>query len=254
LGDYGLRLNGLGGEIYRNYYFDSLGEVNFSRWMDRHVYYPTARKVIANRGIWEEMHQLKVAKMSIELGLDLTAPASALVRKRYYSEIRMPQCDGANNNAHNQIAHYLTPFIEWRTIREGYRAVPHLGRSGHFQAALIARADPETAGAPSHYGFALTHEPARHRLKSWLKCTLPDAFWVARRDHQIDRGSFGAGNLERYRTMRLRQPPLRQAEEAFRSFVPQYSWEEAQRDYAQGPTSVFLATWLMTYADKLAVA
>jgi len=251
LGDCALRLNGLGGEIYRNYYFDSPGPVNFRAWLEHHVYYPTARRVIADRGFWEEMHRHKVAKMSKELGVDLTERANALIRKRYYSEIRMPQCDGANNNAHNQVAFYLTPFIEWPVIRTGYQAVSFLGFSGHFQASLIERAEPEVAAAPSHYGFLLSHEPVRHRIKSWLKCNLPDAFWVKRRDRQLESGAYGADNFARYQRLRQRYAILEEVEEAQRAFVPAFHWQESHKHYANGPTCTFLGTWLREYAAKL---
>lgn len=251
LGEYRLRLNGLGGELYRNYYFDSPRPVDFRAWLQRHVYYPTARRVITDTGLWEEMHRNKVAKMSEELGLDLSGAVSALARKRYYCEIRMPQCDGANHNAHNQVAFYLTPFIEWPIIRTGYRAVPFLGSSGRFQADLIAAADPEVARAPSHYGFELTREPPRHRLKSWLKSTLPDSFWVVRRDRQIARDLYGADSLRQFEGLRERFPALREIEEAQSTFAPGFNWRQAQRDYAQGPTALFLGAWLGDYAHKL---
>lgn len=251
LGDFALRLNGLGGEIYRNYYFDSPGDVDFRRWLHRHVYYPTARKVIADREIWEEMHRNKVAKMSATLGLDLTAPASSLVRKRYYCEIRMPECDATNNNAHNQVAYYLTPFIEWLTVQIGYQAVPFIGYSGQFQAALIEMADPNIASAPSHYGFKLPREPLRHRLKSWLKCTLPDSFWTARRDLQIRSGAYGQIYLEQYRLMRRGHPSLAEVESALQEHFPRWCWDDAQRHYAHGPTVIFMGTWLRDYNSKI---
>lgn len=251
LGGFGLRLNGLGGELYRNYYFDSARRVDFRQWMERHVYYPGSRHVLGDVGLWEAMHRRKVAKMATTLGVDLGEPASALVRKRYYCEIRMPECDGANNNAHNQVALYLTPFIEWGIIRTGYGATPFIGRSGRYQAALIERADAEVAAAPSHYGFVLTHEPLRHRIRSWLKSTLPDAYWTRRRERRLCQSDWQGPNVAHYLHLRERFPVLGQVEQAQRDFFPGIKWLAAQTDYAQGPTCTFLGTWLRDYQSKL---
>jgi hypothetical protein len=80
---------------------------------------------------------------------------------------------------------------------------------------------------------------------------LPDAFWIKRREHRLDRGGFGVRNLKTYEAQRQRFSFLAEIEEAQNDFVPGFNWRESQRDYAQGPTCVFLGTWLREYSSKL---
>ena len=175
LGDAKLRLNGLGGEIYRNYYFTSRPRVRFPDWFRRHILYVTADEACAASLFYAEAQQSVFAKIGKMLNADFTGVVDRHLLRRYYSEIRMPECDGVNANAHNKVAGYLLPFIEWETVRAGYRAGPHIGMSGRFEAELIEEADPELARGPSHYGFALSCEPLNHRAKALLKGYLPDS-------------------------------------------------------------------------------
>lgn len=243
LGGAGLRFNGIGGELYRNYYHSSLPRVRLFDWMVHHVYYPPSRRIFAGREWLRELHGHVVAKMSASLGQTLGEKVDQLTLRRLYSEIRMPECDGVNSNAHNQIAFYLTPFIEWPVIRQGYRAISHLGLSGRFQADLIGRFDRQIAASPSHYGFPLDREPLSWVFRAAVKGMTPDCLWNLRMSL---RESFRPALTRLGGAFALleRSPVLRVGFEELERRLPGVNLKPCLSDYAQGPNVLFVGVLL----------
>lgn len=254
LGESTLTLNGLGGEIYRNYYQTTRQRFNFKEWMKNHVYYFLAQQVIPDATVRTTMHQLIMEKMTRRLDIDFSGNIDQLAMKRYYSEIRMPDCDGINHNAHNQVAFYLTPFIESCLIEEAYRAIPYIGFSGTFQAAMIADLDQQLAAMPSHYGFPLTAEPVSYRLKCLIKGLLPDRLWNTKRQFEIKYWSLGMPLFEARWEMHDRSAVLQEIFVALHDYFPDLDWRASLRDYAQGPTVIFIGSFLREFGALLRLA
>jgi len=249
LGPRRLSLNGLGGEIYRNYYFTARSRFNCRQWMDYHVYYNPLS--LPDRSLRDSLHEYVMDKISDALDSKLGSTLDQHTMRRYYSEVRMPDCDGINHNAHNQVAFYLTPFIEYHVVREAYRALPWIGISGRFQAAMIARVDPQLAAFPSHYGFPLSCQSWGHRFKAALKGGVPDRFWNWRRWFQMRVLGDGRPAAERYKDMKQRYPLLRECEEALLAYAPKMDLEMCARHYAQAPTCIFVGSFLREFAGRL---
>jgi hypothetical protein len=251
LGDCGLRLNGLGGEIYRNYCHSALPRVNCYQWMLQHVYYAEIRQVVTERRLLEQMHRNKTQKMSAAVGVDFTSSVDQWDLRRYYGEIRMPECCGSVNNAQNQVSFYLTPFMEWSSIKKAYEALPFIGVSGRFEAKMIQESSAYLAGAPSHYGFPLDREPVVHRIKSAMKGFTPDVIANHRVSWGLKRGWLGPTYVEQYEAMRREYRVMREIEDALRSFFPELEWGPAFQGSTCGPNTVALGSFLREFSDKL---
>lgn len=252
LGGAGLRLNGLGGELYRNYYFSSRRSVDLFEWMVHHVYYPASVALMGHRSRLREVHESVVAKMARQLDIELGTRVDQSVLRRIYSEIRMPECDGVNSNAHNQVALYLMPFVEWSVIRTGYRALRHLGLSGRFQADLIESFSPRLAGGASHYGFPLNQEPLSWGMKAGVKGWTPDWLWNLRTPHLL-RGRSALARRSRFLSIIGRSEVLSAAIEEMQALVPEYRLDAALLDYAQGPNLMFVAVFLKRFSSWLSL-
>jgi len=250
LKDNKVSLNGLGGEIYRNYYYTSQPRVNFKSWMEFHVFYPFAKFAIQKDKIWNEVYEHIVRKMEIRLQTNLKKPVDKLTRRRYYSDIRMPDCDGNNHNAHNQLAFYLTPFMEYQVVQSAYKATPYIGSTGTFEAGMIKKLDPTLAALESHYGFPLSNEPLKHKIYGILRGYLPDNFWVRRNTYRIKYRNLGERNYNQYQRL-LHFPIITKIEGILLDYFPEINWHMLMRANESMANSIYFGYFLLTFSDYL---
>jgi hypothetical protein len=249
LGAHRLGWNGLGGEMYRNYYFTAKGSVNLRPWMDWHVYYPFAPEAWGCPEEYEAMHRRKVEKMARRLGPPDREKVDALWLRRYYSEIRMPDCDAANNDALNQLIYFHTPFMDAALVAEAINATAHIGWDGTYQARLIREIDPNLAAFQTHYGHALDRIPLPSRLHAWAKCQMPDSLKRSRLRMLLRRAA--PGMVPEFLAFAQTVPILGEIREALCSSVLRGRFEEALIHYAQRPTALFVGSFLCAFDHKI---
>lgn len=249
LGAHRLGWNGLGGEIYRNYYFTADRSVNLRHWLDRHIYYPFASEAWGNVEEYEAMHRHRVAKMAHRLGTSVPERAGFFWLRRYYSEIRMPDCDAANNDALNQLAFFHTPFMDAALVAEALHATPHIGFGGAYQSRLIRELDPHLAAFPTHYGYALDSIPLRPRLHAWWKCQVPE--FVQRIRLRTILRRMEPRIVPGFLTFIKKVPVLEEIRAVLCSSVLRGRFEDAMIDYAQRPTTVFVGSFLRAFQHKI---
>lgn len=251
LGEHRLRLNGEGGEIYRNYYFTSRGRLDFRTWMRNHLYYGPTPLALAGTGLEEEMTEHVLGKLSARLDTDVRGTVDLAVTRAYYGEVRLPECEGALANADAQVTHFLMPFAEPELQRAAYRLTAQVGVSGRFQAGLIERLDPAIAALPSHHGFPISAEPLGHRLKAGLRGYLPDTFWLRRKARRFADPRFGEAGARSFQQARARSAVLREAEECLRAFVPGFDLAMALREPPGKATALYLGLLLREFSAQL---
>jgi asparagine synthase (glutamine-hydrolysing) len=251
LGNARLSLNGLGGEIYRNYYYTSQKRFEFKDWMFNHVYYPFFRYSIKNNKVRDDLHAYVISKMSERLGTDLRRKIDLLTMRRYYSEIRQPDCEGVIPNAHNQISFYLTPFIEYRIIQEAYKATPYIGKSFDFQASMIAMLNSQLYEIESHYGFSPNKETFSHKLYSSVKNFIPDRLWNFKKSYQIKMRNLGRRELEKYVKLYKRHKIIREIEDVLHDYASDVNWRTCMRHYAMQPNAIFLGAFLREFHNYI---
>ncbi|HXK60451.1 MAG TPA: hypothetical protein PLP42_11220 [Acidobacteriota bacterium] len=245
-----LGLNGLGGEIYRNYYCTP-NRVRFPHWFTANVLYPGAQFVLNKRASRNEVIAAVLEKMGKRLDAKLTGKVDLLTVRRYYSEIRQPDCEGAVVNAHNQLSLYLTPFIEYQIIREAYSATPHLGPSGQFQSAMLELIDSDAARVSSHYGYPLIHQPASRLLIASVKRIVPDLFWILRRRSQVRHSATLTKDYERYQSLVARSRTLGEIHDTLQTFVPGIALPLCLRHSGQRRTTLFVGYFLKRFAERI---
>lgn len=251
LEDCRLSLNGLGGEIFRNYYFTATATTQTSQWMGLHIYYPNAWFALRDTNLRNDIKANVLRKIGAILDHNVTYRVNQVDIKRYYAEIRMPECDGINANAHNQVSFYLVPYIEWRIVNEAYAAIPFIGVTGDFQAAMIRLAAKKLAAVKSRYGFPFSGIPLKHRLIASLKGYTPPSLWKARNDFRIRYRSLGKRHHGDYKQWIRSHPTGQKIQAAFMDFVPNYDLSFATRDTAHRANVVFLGNFFMEFSHLL---
>ncbi len=251
LGGNGLTASGLGGELYRNSYLSSRRRVSFPSWLENRVFFGLARTMLRTGRQWQEVRDSVLAKLGARLGVDAWGPADLWLRRRYYADVRLPDCEGPVVNAQSKLALVLAPFMEVGVRAAALLATPHIGLSGRFQAAMLRSLHPEVAAITSHYGFPLTAEPLRHRLYAALRGYLPEQAWLARTRLRIRAGRLGAAHLAAFEQLHRRSPQVREAFQALLAFFPEVDWRAAMRSNATKENALFLGFFLRAMHDRL---
>lgn len=251
LGEQRLRFNGEGGELYRNYYYTSREEFDFSSWMRHHVYYLFAEAVIPKADLRHDVHCHIIRKLSERLGVDLARSVDQLTMRRYHGEIRLPDCEGTLANADNQLAFFMMPFAEPSVTTAAYEATPYIGIDGRFQAALMTRLDATVAAVDSHYGFPFTRQPWHHQVYAALRGYLPDWFWNIRRRFRVRHRNLGQSSYDTYVDLRQRSRTIQQLEDVLYKCFPELDWQMAMRSRPQQATVLFLASLIREFEDQI---
>jgi hypothetical protein len=250
-GESKVTLTGLGGEMYRNHSHSALPYTYFPEWLKAHIYYSSALFAMKDRRLHAQLSNTIINKINARLDQDYGGWVDHLALRRYYSELRMPESNGVNHNAHNQLSFYLTPFIEKEIISEAYQATPYLGFSGTYEASLIEKISPDLAAEQSHYGFPLTHEPFSYKARCFIRGIIPDAISNYRYFFDRKYRNRGALNLQRYLTAVSRCGYLRSVNELLNRSFPEIDWDELVRDNLASPTVTHVGTFLLEYQHKI---
>jgi hypothetical protein len=252
VGNKQLTLNGLGGEMYRNYYMVSRPYIHCEEWMKAHIYCQGVDEVFVDSLNYSEMHQHICDKMEKELGFPWRKWISNFNMRRYYSELRMPDCDALNCNAHNQLQFYLTPFIERSLIEKAYRGYKYIGISGEYQAEIIRQLDSELASFPSHYGFNFSsREPIKYKFYMAVRGLLPDKIWNARVKYVTRRQGEKNRNLIYFKDVANKCNYLKRAADFTERLFPELNFDLLRKDYAMMPNSSYISVLLYEFRERL---
>lgn len=247
--DHRLTLNGLGGEMYRNYYMVSKPLISVFQWMKAHTYPSTVADVIGRDDL-KRIHGDLTAKISKELGFSWKGITNKFDMRRFYSEVVMPDCDALNCNAHNQMLFYLTPFIEWDMVQDAYRAREAIGQCGELQAGIMCELSPRVASYPSHYGFRFSDEPPmKYRVYMFIRGWLPDILWNARTRHIMKTND---KEKRYYESTESKSEYLKSAMQMLRKRFPEICFDELLKDYAMMPNAAYTAVLLYEFRNRIA--
>lgn len=246
-----LTLNGLGGEVYRNYYMNVKPFVSTKQWMKAKVY-PNGVDYVVDKETFGAIHTYICEKMKKMLPIQWGKWISAFQIKRYYSEMRMPDCDALNCNANNQMEFYLTPFIERIMVMDAYKARHFIGSSGEFQAEMIKNLNPLIASFNSHYGYSFDkREPLKHKTYMLIRGLLPDCLWNYRIDRVVSKGFSTNRDKKFFDRVKEKCPFLEQAALYTEKLFPEINFDYLRTDYAMMPNSSYVSVVFYMLRDRI---
>jgi len=250
-GDKYLRLNGEGGEIYRNYYYTSAPRVHFRTWLKNHLFYWFTEELFQSAENLSEVECHLLKKISFELEAPVGGWVDQLTLRRFYGEVHLPACEAFLANADNQLAFFLFPFMEAVNLEYAYQATPFIGLAGRFEAAMIEHLNPDIAAYPSHYGFPINKPSFRYRLYSALRGYAPDQFWYMRK-RWLNRGNkVGTEEYQRYIKIRSSSPLIRQIVSLLSELFPELNLQVAFCNPPQRANLLYIGYLFLVFQDKI---
>ena len=246
-----LTLNGLGGEMYRNYYMNIKPFVSVRQWMKAKVY-PDGVDYVLDRKTFNHIHRYICRKMDRYLPFPWKRIATPFQIQRYYSEMRMPDCDALNCNAHNQMEFYLTPFIERSMIEDTYKARRHIGVSGEFQAEMIREMSPVVAAFNTHYGYSFDRkEPLSHKAYMFVRGILPDSIWNLRTNRVMRKGLESNSSRQFFNRVRSKCSFMDRAATYTEKMFPEINFDYLRSDYAMMPNSSYISVVFYQLKERI---
>ncbi len=246
-----LTLNGLGGEVYRNYYINIKPFVSVKQWMKANIY-PNGLKYVIKRDTFNKIHKYIYCKMKDRLSFRWGHFVTPFQIKRYYCEMRMPDCNALNCNANNQMVFYLTPFIEKTTITDAYKARRYTGFSGDFQADMIRELDSQLASFISHYGYPFDKkEPIKRKIYTLIRGLLPDCIWNYRNERKAKNSVQSNTNKLFFERVKEKCTFLHEASKYTETLFPELNFDYLRTDYAMMPNSSYISVVFYMLKDRI---
>lgn len=148
----GFGITGLCGEQFRNHFYLSKNKISLNNWIKNYVigYYPF--NTIKFKSLKDEIIEKIKSSIEVKIKLNGKKHLSHIDIKRYYAEMWVPSGPGIRNSIENQISYFLSPFMEYDIIINGYKIIRHLGIYDKFQANMIINIDPNLAKIESNDG------------------------------------------------------------------------------------------------------
>lgn len=251
LGNNGLRLNGEGGEIYRNSFCTRPWLIDFSSWLITRAYYPLSRHIFIGNDIFRNTHLNILRKISNRFSQDLSKRVDFFFTRRYYAEIRLPDCEGAAHSAENQLAFFLTPYMEPSIIFSSYRATPYIRLGARFQASMISALHPQLAAVASHYGYPLNRPNVLQTLRCQGKAFLPDHVLLLRENIRVRFSGLGKELYHMHHSLLQRTPLLRTILSALKDFFPEIDFRMCFRNPDIRKTALYLGSFFSHFSPYI---
>ena len=175
-GGAGVTFSGIGGEIYRNFYYTNLPFVNMGGWLENKIFEPGAKRLFPSK-TYKYAVKCIAEKISSRTGINVGRFTPSIISKRYFDSYRIPYALGNVVNANNQMSFYLAPFTEKELIEEAKKDRDYEDHSGSFEGKIISEFDPAAAAVTSSRGFPLSAVPKSVTTKWKIMGLLPSCVW-----------------------------------------------------------------------------
>ena len=176
----GLTFSGIGGEIYRDFYFTKSSWYTPKQWLETRIFANGVKQMLTKRD-YDSTVEYIISKISKSIGHELNRKVNPIDTKDYFSKYRIPNALSNVVHANNQMSFYLAPFTESTLIacaRPNYKMQDHLGG---YEGLIIEQFDKRASLIKTSKGdYNLHNIPTRLKYKWMLQSWYPYFIWKAR--------------------------------------------------------------------------
>lgn len=212
--------SGIGGEIYRNFYFTNLPLFSFPGWIESRLF-ESGSQLLFPRKTYKEAKKRIARKIAIRTGQHIGNTAFLNMSKRYFDSYRIPYALGNVVNANNQMSFYLAPFTEKCLIEEAKKDWALQDHCGAFEGRILKQFDPQAASIETSRGYTLSNIPQSVLLKWKLRGLLPACVW---RSYE-KRNRYDLKRKESYAALKLKSSYFREALACFQKMFPNWFFQ-----------------------------
>jgi hypothetical protein len=242
-------MNGIGGETYRNYYKIGWSFSRFMPFVENHLFYRFSKFFIPQDDYKNVVEKFK-QKVNKRLQLRLNKTISLKEIRRYYNEVRMPDGDANNNNAHNKYFNFLTPFIEPQIILSTNKIEKYLGVGGKFEGNLIASFNSELASIPTSYGKSANSIGFFKEMINQFKAFIPQQISRYRYDYVYKKNKLDYNQTVFKNKLIQKSKFVNNYWENIEKLFPEVNWKAVNTDFASLANANMMAITLYEFRQK----
>ena len=239
-GDASLTFSGIGGEIYRNFYFTNMPVIQVTGWMESRIFEPGAH-LLFPKTTYKRVLKRIAQKIAECVGQGTGNYVCSSFSKRYFDSYRIPYALGNVVNANNQMSFYLAPFTESRLIEEAKADNRYQDHCGEYEGRILSQFDSTATSIHTSRGYTLAYIPKKVSLKWKLMGLLPAFVWrLYEKRHRFDQNQKDA-----YAMLKSKSTYFRDALKNFQTMFPCWSYQVVDAGFV--PLNNFVFTVCAVY-------
>lgn len=176
----GVTFSGIGGEIYRDFYFTQGIVFSIKKWLDARVFIPFAENIIP-KDEYKRVLQRIILKIEKALGVKKRIYCKSF-SKRYFDKYRIPNALSNVVHANNQMSFYLAPFTESKLIGQAKYDNKWQDRCGEYEGKIIGCFNSKSPEFMTSKGYNLSHIPKTTNLKWKFRGFIPSFMWINKKN------------------------------------------------------------------------
>jgi hypothetical protein len=165
--------SGIGGEQYRN--SDYLLHTNYSlkKWIEGELIIKHSGNCFDNNSEKEKIIEQIEKKLNNFFKFESVGKISFSEIKKIQNEILNNSNRTLRNNIENQLAFFISPFIENTISKTAYNSIPFLGGHHEFEKKMIEKTNKDSSDIETDYGYKLKNKvPLKYTFIGVLKSIL----------------------------------------------------------------------------------
>lgn len=175
----GVTYSGIGGEIYRNFYYTSLPLFNLKSWLGSRIFAANSMELLGEKLYIETTNRI-INKLEFCPGRVLKSLAKREFAKRYFDSYRIPNALSNVVHANNQMSFFLAPFTEARIIQMASHDSKWQDHCGQYEGKIIASFSQAAAKIMTSKGYRLDRIPFTTKAKWKIRSYYPSFIWEKR--------------------------------------------------------------------------
>ena len=169
----GVTFSGIGGEIYRNFYYTNLPIFSKKRWLENRIFKGIQYMVAPT--LYKKSLNNILSKINNIYCVSRFPFGTKQFAKRYFDQYRIPNALCNVVHANNQMSFFLAPFCEQSVISAASKDSFYQDVCGQYEGLIIKQFNNEAANLMTSKGYTLSSLPILTRLL-WLRLSLKPDF------------------------------------------------------------------------------
>ena len=214
----GVTFSGIGGEIYRDFYYTQMRSFDFKKWLKTRIF-DFGRAKLFEHDLYQETISNIISKIERASNIKLDINANPIAAKRYFDCYRIPFALSNVVHANNQMSFFLAPFTEAMMISAASTDFKYQDHCGLYEGRVIDFFNSQATALPTSRGYNLRSIPQKV-IDKWNKMSKYP-YWVWRLRYALNKSN--SKSADSHRLLLEKSRYYQTAYSFFRQLMPEYN-------------------------------
>ena len=177
----GVTFAGIGGEIYRDFYYTKGVFLSLKKWLDARVFIPFSTYIIPKDEYKRSTDRI-AEKVLNATGIHKSLIYSSSFAKRYFDRYRIQNSLSNVVHTNNQMSFYLAPFVESKLIKCAESDGKWQDHCGEYEGMIISAFNKKAPCMMTSKGYSLSDIPFKTKKKWEIRGIVPSGMWISKKN------------------------------------------------------------------------